>query len=268
MTMNSALYVGSVIHRRLRPKTHRLHYRVFALLLDVDELPVLEKTLRLFSLGRFNVFSFRPQDHLSGKTANLREEVESILRGAGVKEEPGPIRLLTMPRILGYAFNPLSIFFCYRADGALRAILYEVNNTFAQRHCYLFPLEGERRVLTHACSKQFYVSPFIPMEAAYTFLIRPPDETFTLSISVADEEGKTLVASQRLARRALDDRALAAVFLSHPLLTLKVIAGIHYEALLIWFKGVRLRVRPPPPIDAVTVVAKEHSEKESLLCHN
>jgi DUF1365 family protein len=266
MAMKSALYVGSVVHRRLRPKAHHLRYRVFSLLIDIDELPTLARSLRLFSTGRFNLFGFSSQDHLFGKSGNLRDEVEAILRGAGLKDDGGAIRLLTMPRILGYGFNPLSIFFCYRPDGSLQAILYEVHNTFGQRHCYLFPVDGSRRVLTHACSKQFYVSPFLPMELAYAFRIKPPEDDYTISISVADDDGEILIATQHLTRRTLDDRALMRVFLTHPLLTLKVIAGIHYEALLIWLKGVGLQMRPPPPDRPVTVVAVEDRKKESAPC--
>lgn len=268
MARQSALYVGSVAHRRLRPKSHRLRYRVYALLLDIDELPALDKKLRLFSLGRFNLFSFFRQDHLFEKTGDLRVEIEAILRNAGMEAGGGRIWLLTMPRILGYGFNPLSVFFCHRPDGALQAILYEVHNTFGQRHCYLFPVEEKGGHHAHACSKAFYVSPFLPMEMAYAFRIRPPDDAYTISISVADKDGEALVATQHLSRRALDDRALLRVFLSHPLLTVKVVAGIHYEALRIWLKGVGLHVRPRPPERAVTVVANGNSEKESLQCHN
>ena len=258
MALNSALYLGSVAHRRLRPRSHRLRYRVFALLIDIDELPILSRSLAFFSVGRFNLFSFFPQDHLFGKKGGLREEVEEILRDSGLGTDGGSIRLLAMPRILGYGFNPLSIFFCYRKDGALHAILYEVHNTFGQRHCYLFPINGNSQTLSHICSKQFYVSPFMPMDMAYAFRIRPPDDTFTISISVSDDEGTMLVATQQLTRQPLDDRALIRVFLTHPLLTLKVIAGIHYEALLIWMKGIGLHLRPPPPDRTVTVIAQDN----------
>lgn len=266
MGMNSALYVGTVAHRRHRPKGHLLRYRVFALFIDLDELPTLDSRLWLFSIGRFNLFSFFPKDHLFGKSDHLRKEVEEILRGAGLKGDGGAIRLLTMPRILGYGFNPLSIFFCYGADGSLHAILYEVHNTFGQRHCYLFPIDGSSEVLDHACSKQFYVSPFLPMDLAYAFRIKPPKDDYMISISVADDDGEILIATQNLTRRILDDRALTRVFLTHPLLTLKVIAGIHYEALLIWLKGIGLQSRPPPPDRHVTVVAEENRKKESAPC--
>lgn len=264
--MNSAIYVGNVVHRRRRPKAHVLRYRVFSLFIDLDELPSLAKGLRFFSINRFNLFSFVPKDHLFGKNDNLRGEVEEILRSAGLEIEGGAMRLLTMPRILGYGFNPLSIFFCYRADGGLQALLYEVHNTFGERHCYLFPVDNDSRPLSHACSKQFYVSPFLPMALSYAFRIAPPEVDYKISISVADDDGEMLIATQHLIRKDLNDRALMRVFLSHPLLTLKVIAGIHYEALLIWLKGVRLQMRPTPPDRPVTIVAEADIKKESAPC--
>lgn len=266
MAMNSALYIGSVVHRRLRPKKHRLRYRVFSLLIDLDEINALSRTLSLFSVGRFNLFSFVPKDHLFRKTGDLRGEVQEILRDAGMEVGNGAIRLLTMPRILGYGFNPLSIFFCYREDGALRAILYEVHNTFGQVHCYLSPVDGQGQTLSHACPKEFYVSPFLPMDMAYSFRIRPPGDDFAISISVSDGDGDLLFATQRLVRAGLDDRALARTFLTHPLLTLKVIAGIHYEALLIWLKGVGFHARPAPPHRTITVVNDDNREKERIQC--
>ncbi len=267
MEPKSALYVGLVTHRRLRPKAHNLNYRVFSFFLDIDELPRLVRTLRFFSIDGFNLFGFRPKDHLSGARDDLRGEIENILRDAGMKPDGGAIRLLAMPRILGHGFNPLSIFFCYHADGVLRAILYEVNNTFGQRHCYLFPVSRtESGVMRHACPKKFYVSPFMAMDMTYAFRIQAPDENFSLSISVADADGAMLTAAQSLRRRSLNDKELLRVFLTHPLLTLKVVAGIHIEALLIWLKGVGLHVRPPPPVKSVTVVVADQNKKDSAPC--
>jgi DUF1365 family protein len=265
--MRSALYVGSVAHRRLRPRGHRLRYRVFSLLIDLDEQALLAKRLRLFSLDGFNLFGFRAKDHLFGDGSDLRGQVESILQDAGMEPDGGAIRLLAMPRVLGYGFNPLSIFFCYRNDGALRAILYEVNNTFNQRHCYLFRVDATQGVLTHACDKEFYVSPFMAMDLTYAFSVRPPDEAYAISIRVADADGAMLNATQSMRRRPLDDRELLRVFFTHPLLTLKVIAGIHVEALRIWLKGVGLHMRPPPPDRTVTIVSQEHRERKGAACH-
>jgi len=267
MASNSALYIGSVAHRRLRPKKHSLRYRVFSLLIDIDELPDLSERLQLFSLRKFGLFSLDPTDYLFEKTGDLRGEIQRILSDAGLMADNGPILLLTMPRVLGYGFNPLSIFFCHKEDGSLHAIIYEVHNTFGESHCYLFPVENQSQTLSHACSKEFYVSPFLPMDLAYSFRIRPPGDSYTISIAVADEDGDLLIATQRLLRHELDDLSLARVFLTYPLLTLKVIAGIHYEALLIWLKGIGLHARPAPPDRTVTVVADDHRKKERIQCH-
>ncbi len=252
----AALYVGSVMHRRLRPQPHRLRYRVFSLFVDIDALHQLDR-LRLFSLNRFNLFGLHPRDYVAGASDDLRAEVEKVLRAGGVEIDGGPIRLLTMPRILGYAFNPLSIFFSYRRDGALNAVLYEVNNTFGERHSYLFPVDAPAPgPLRHCCEKEFYVSPFIDMAMRYSFRMRAPDEVFALSIEVGDAQGALLHATHSMKRVELTDGALLRVFLTHPLLTLKVILGIHYEALRLWLKGARLHVRPPPPQQPVTVIPR------------
>lgn len=264
MTTQSALYVGSVVHRRLRPKAHRLRYRVFYLLLDLDALSELARRLRLFSIGRFNLFGFYPQDHLFSRDGDLRGEVKTLLRNAGLETDNGPVRLLTTPRILGYGFNPLSIFFCYRENGALQAILYEVHNTFHERHCYLFTLDEAKPALRHVCAKEFYVSPFMPLDLNYAFRLKPPDRDCRIAISVADETGPLLVATQKLERRPLDDRALLRIFLLYPLQSLKVIVAIHYEALLIWLKGVAVHLHPLQPDKHVTVVATRKSEKGSF----
>lgn len=259
--ITSALYTGSVVHRRLRPKAHRLRYRVFYLLLDLDALPALAQRLRLFSIGRFNFFGFYPRDHLFSRSGDLHSEVKTILRNAGLETDDGPIRLLTTPRILGYGFNPLSIFFCYRENGALQAILYEVHNTFHERHCYLFSIEDAAPVLRHVCAKAFYVSPFLQPDLHYAFRVTSPDRGCRIAISVADATGPLLVATQSLERQSLDDRALLRIFLLYPLQSLKVIVAIHYEALLIWLKGVSVHLHPLQAEEHVTVVATRKNEK-------
>ena len=249
----SALYVGRVSHERLRPKRHRLVYRVFSLLVDLDELEMLNQRFRFFSLNAFNLFSLRPKDYGFAQTGDLRSEVELVLCTAGIDLGSGPIRLLTMPRILGYAFNPLSIFFCHARDGALRAILYQVNNTFGQRHTYLVKAhDADQGPLTHEGRKLFYVSPFLGMDMVYRFRIQAPGEIFSLDIEARDVDGPVLFAAQKLRRAPLSDGSLLRLFFTHPLLTAKVIAGIHWEALLLWLKGVPLQSRPPPPAQAVS----------------
>ncbi|HEX3994786.1 MAG TPA: DUF1365 family protein, partial [Acetobacteraceae bacterium] len=125
----SAIYHGQVVHTRFRPVRHRLRHRMLWLLLDLDELPMLAQRLRLFSLNRFNLVDFRDRDHGDGSVISLRTQIEQHLRGAGLAVDAGAIRVLCMPRVLGTVFNPLSVFFCYRADGRLQAMVYEVHNT-------------------------------------------------------------------------------------------------------------------------------------------
>lgn len=261
MRFQSCLYLGTVVHQRLRPRRHELSYRVFSVLFDLDELPALAANLRLFSLGRWGVFSFREEDHGDG-TGALRSWVLGQLADAGIDLDGGAVRILCYPRFFGYAFNPLSVFFCYRSGGDLAAILYEVRNTFGERHGYLVPVEhpGEHaggnsaRVIRQACDKQLYVSPFIAMQARYHFRIVPPGETISVVINQSDEEGPLLRAWFKGWRAPISDRMLATMLFRYPLMTLKVIGGIHWEALRLWLKGVPLVDRPLPPTYPVTVV--------------
>lgn len=252
----SCLYFGHVIHRRLRPRVHHLRYRVFSLYADLDELPALGRTLPLFSHNRFNVFSFHDQDFGDGSGTPLRAWVERQLAAAGIALGGGHIGLLCYPRLFGYAFNPLSVFFCYAADGTLTAILYEVHNTFKQKHTYLIRVtQGAGEVIRQRCEKAFYVSPFIPMAGVYEFRVRPAGENVLIAITESDQEGPLLHALFAGERRALTTGRLAATLFTHPLMTLKVIVGIHWEALRLWLKRIPLVTRPAPPAVAVSVVA-------------
>jgi uncharacterized protein len=244
----SALYAGTVMHQRLRPRRHRLRYRVFSLLLDLDELDGVAARLRLFSRNRFNLFSFFDRDHGDGSSEPLRVQIERQLMATGIELNGGPIRLLTMPRVLGYVFNPLSVYFCYRRASGLAAIVYEVNNTFGERHNYLIPVSGDSTGTIHQeCAKRFFVSPFLDMDIDYSFRVIPPGSRVGIAISGRDTHGPIIVASLFARRAPLSDTSLALAFVTYPLLTLKVIAGIHWEALRIWLKGVRLRDRAPAP---------------------
>jgi len=254
MMVASALYVGHVMHRRTRPRAHRLRYRLFSLLLDLDEIDRLAARLTLFSRNRLNLFAFHDRDYAAGTREPLRAQVERHLAAAGLDLGGGPIRLLTMPRILGFAFNPLSVYFCHDRDGALRAILYEVNNTFGQRHSYLLPVEQAGGIIRQDCAKDFHVSPFMGMDMRYAFRLAPPGERLSLAITGADAEGPILTAVHSAARRPLTDAELLRAFVTHPLLTVKVVGGILWEALRLWAKGVPVRDRPAPPLNPVTIV--------------
>lgn len=259
---DGALYVGAVMHRRLRPREHRLGYKVYSLYADLDRLPDLDRRLKLFSYNRPNVFSFYDRDHgdgvdgTGGRGRPLRAWMDRNLRDAGIDLAGGPVYVLCFPRVLGYAFNPLTVYFCYRRDGALAAALYEVHNTFGERHSYLIPVDDPAApVIRQACEKAFYVSPFIGMEAQYRFRLLPPGGRLAVVIDQTDAAGPLLKASLAARRQPLTDRRLAAAFAQFPLVTLKVIAGIHWEALALWLKGVRYHRHSKTSGHAVTVVA-------------
>lgn len=240
----SGIYTGKVAHCRLRPRQHSLKYRVFMLLIDLDEAAGLTGRLKWLARGKFGLMSLNLSDFGDRSGTPLRAQIERSLAEANIPGG-GPIRLLTMPRILGYGFNPLSVFFCHDREGRLSAILYEVSNTFGQRHSYLIPVVTSGRAIRQSVAKQFHVSPFMDMDLSYRFSVIPPggadDEIAGVSITVEDGEGPMLLTSFFGERAPLTDRNLMRTWITHPLLTLKVIAGIHWEAILLILKGLRLR---------------------------
>lgn len=256
--MHSALYSGAVMHRRLRPVGHHLRYRLYTLLLDLDELPEVSRRTWLFSHNRFNLMSFHEADYGDGRQSGLKDWVREQLQAARLPDD-GRILLLTMPRILGYAFNPVSVYFCHSAQGELVALMYEVNNTFGERHAYLLEVNEEAAGsdIRQQCHKQFHVSPFLESNMTYRFTMRPPQEDtreMLFSVRAHDAEGCKLVATYRAQRHALTDAALGWHFVSYPLLTLKVITAIHWEALKLWLKGVKVIRKPAPPPKPLTVI--------------
>ncbi len=249
----SALYSGRVTHRRLKPRVHQLAYRVFWMLLDLDEIDALAARLRLFSRNRFNLYAFRDTDYGDGSGRPLRRQVEQALHASGLSPDGGAIRLLTMPRILGYAFNPLNTYFCYRRDGDLLAIVYEVHNTFGEVHSYVAPAAGGGAPVLQEAGKSFHVSPFMGLDMRYRFHVVPPGDKMAVSIDGADESGRIIAATMSGRREALSDRALLRLLATHPLLTLKVTAAIHWHALRLLLKRVPLWRHPPAPARSLTV---------------
>jgi len=250
----SALYMGTVVHQRLRPKPHRLRYRMAQLLIDIDELDSLSGRLRLFSRNRFNLIAFHDRDYGDRSGSDLRGQIEALLRSAGIAFDGGAIRLLTMPRIMGHGFNPITTWFCHARDGQLCATVYEVTNTFGDRHFYAIAAKaGAGGAIHQSCAKSMYVSPFMDMDMRYDFALKPPAEAVNLIVTGSDAEGKLIVASFAGQRRALSDSALLALLFGLPLLTIRVVAGIHWEALKLWIKGIGIRRHPEPPETAVTL---------------
>ena len=252
--IRSGLFAGVVTHRRARPVVHGLRYRIFMLLLDLDEAAGLSARLRLFGFDRAALLSFRQVDHGNGMLGALRAWVEQHVQAAGL-ETGGAIRVLCMPRVLGFAFNPLTVYFCHAPDGRLSATIYEVNNTFGQRHGYLLPVDGRPDLIVQECGKAFHVSPFMGMDLRYRFRIRPPGEDVSVGIQVLDAQGPVLAASFAGTRHALTDRAILRAVLAMPLQGAKVLGGIHWEAVKLWCKGLRLRPSPPAPVSAMSLPA-------------
>ncbi|WP_309629219.1 DUF1365 family protein [Brevundimonas sp.] len=242
--LRSGIYTGPVFHRRLRPRVHALRYRLFMLLIDLDEWDDLVGRLRWLGAGRFGLMTLRQSDHGDGSEIPLKVQIEQRLGDAGIPTG-GRVQLLTLPRILGYGFNPLSVYYCHARNGRLSAVLYEVSNTFGGRHSYLMPVGAASGPVRQAIGKAFHVSPFMDMDLTYRFEIDPPagvaDEITRVSITVDDADGPMLLTGFSGVRSGMTDANLRRAWLGHPLLTLKVIAGIHWEAIRLLLKGLRLR---------------------------
>ncbi len=236
---NSSIYNGTVIHKRFRPKEHFFKYRVFSLLIDLSELAELNDKLKFFSLNRFNLISFYEKDHGERDGSSLINWVKLNLSNNNISIENIKIKLLCYPRILGYVFNPLSVFFIYDKYENLITILYEVKNTFGEQHTYVFKVEGKNKLIQNNCSKKFHVSPFIEMDCNYFFRTLNPEEKLSIVIDQYDKEGKILYASQDGIRSDLTNKNLMNSYLKHPLMTFKIISAIHFEAFKLWIKGIK-----------------------------
>ena len=239
MIKNSIIYNGKVIHRRFKPKEHYFKYSVFSLLIDIDELKIIENKIKIFSYNKFNIISFFDKDHGPRDGTSVKEWVIKNLKDIGIENHKIQIKLLCYPRIFGYVFNPLSVFFIYDESSRLIAILYEVKNTFGEQHTYIFKTEDEK-VIINDCSKKFHVSPFIEMECHYYFRVLKPSDKISVIIDQKDKDGKLLYASQDGKAAELNEKNLLTSYISHPLMTFKIIAAIHYEALKLWLKGIKI----------------------------
>ena len=238
MIKNSVIYNGKVIHRRFKPKEHYFKYNVFSLLIDLDELEIIQNKIKIFSYNKFNIISFYDTDHGPRDGTSLKKWIIKNLKDIGINNENIQIKLLCYPRIFGYAFNPLSVFFIYDQNSRLISILYEVKNTFGEQHTYIFKTDDNKTIINN-CSKKFHVSPFIEMECHYYFRVLKPSDKISVIIDQSDKDGKLLYASQDGNARELNEKNLLISYISHPLMTFKIIVAIHYEALKLWLKGIK-----------------------------
>jgi DUF1365 family protein len=251
----NALYVGAVRHARYQPKTHRFGYRVFSAYLNVDDLDANRFGLKLLSVNRWNLFSVRSRDHGARDGSKLRPFLNALLDEAKISP-PDEIYILCYPRMFGFAFNPLTVYYCFEGD-QISAMIYEVRNTFGDDHTYVVPLKGpsvgplkgqSKDTLTlHCRDKRLHVSPFMEMQARYHFSTAAPNDRLRMVIRETQDDKPLLVASFQGEKQPLTDAALLRAFLTHPLMTVKVVVAIHYEAAKIFLKGVPFIKRPKPP---------------------
>lgn len=250
--MNSSLYFGKVHHTRLRPFTHRFSYRVFYGLFDIDEIDDMSATLRMF--GDRRPISFDARTHGPEDGTSLRSWVENVLIEADVDLSGGRIMLLAFPKVFGYVFNPISVWYCYDAEQRLVAVLHEVRNTFGDKHVYVVPLDPAD--LSHGFAKKLHVSPFMAVTGDYEFSMTTPGERVSVGITHRDADGELFRAGLVGTRSELNDRSLVRALITHPLMTVKVIGAIHWQALILWRKGAKFHSRPSPPAAPHTVVRR------------
>ena len=238
MLKNSKIYIGKVIHRRFKPKNHHFKYKVFSLLIDLDDLEEINNKMTMFSYNKFNIISFFDKDHGARDGTSLKNWVKQNLDNIGIDESEVKIKLLCYPRIFGYVFNPLSIFFVFDKYSSLIAIMYEVKNTFDEQHTYIFKTKDNNLIKNH-CDKKFHVSPFMDLNSTYNFKILKPGNKLSVIIDQRDCEGKLLFASQDGEKIELNTKNLLISYLKHPLMTFKIISAIHFEALRLWVKRIK-----------------------------
>ena len=253
MIRGAKIYCGHVHHERLRPKQHSLRYSVFSMLINVDDLEDVSRRSWLFGYNRWAPFSIYDKDFGRRDGAPIAGYAREMLAEAGIAAETLSISLLAYPRVMGYAFNPLSVYYCAGEDNDLCAMIYEVTNTFGERQCYVVRAGAlQNGVYSHRCAKQMYVSPFAPLKGQYGFRITSPSETLLVGVNFRDEDGPLIKTFFRASAKPFHDSVLLKLGFSYPLMTLKVIIGIHIEAFQLWLKRIPLTKRPATPPFAVS----------------
>lgn len=250
---DAELLTGVVMHHRLRPKEHRFSYGVFYLRLRLSALERVGN--RLFAINRFNLASFHYRDHGARDGTHPLAWVRALLQREGLACADGEVWLQCFPRVLGYVFNPVSFWFCEDRDGRLRAVLAEVNNTFGETHCYLLTRPGNEPIesdTTLEARKVFHVSPFFPVSGGYRFRFNRTASARTARLDYHDQQGPLLLT--RIAGRAepLSALRLARAFIGHPLMTITVIARIHWQALRLWMMRTPFHSKPVAPLEKVS----------------
>jgi hypothetical protein len=246
----SAIYVGTVRHRRREPTSHEFRYRTYQLLLDLEEIDGLARRIPWLGVNRPGLTSFHDSDHLGDDRAPVRGKLADWMARQGADLGDDRVLLLTNLRVLGHVFNPVSYYYCLRTDGSLRRVVAEVNNTFGDTLCYLLDALQPHgaKSFTASSRKRLHVSPFIGMEdITYEWTLTAPEQRLTVHIDESRAGRKFFDATLQMERRPLTAAALARVMLRHPLTPLHTVLRIHWQALKLWRKRVPVHRRPPPP---------------------
>ncbi|MEP6811615.1 MAG: DUF1365 domain-containing protein [Actinomycetota bacterium] len=234
--MNSGIYEGTLMHARRTPRKNVFRYPVSYFLLDLDEVPQLSRRLRFFSHNARNLVTLRDGDHLDGGA--LKDDVIALAGDSTIER----VLMLAQLRVLGYVFNPVSFYWCYRADGSLACVVAELNNTFGER----LPEVLRGPDLVYEQRKRLHVSPFFGLDQSYEYAFSQPGDEVWARIHVRDDDGsRPLTAVLHAKRRELTNRSLARMLVRYPLMPLQVTALIHWQALRLWLKGVPFHHKPP-----------------------
>lgn len=244
--IESGLFVGSLRHRRFAPVPHEFSYGVFMALLDVDRIPELMQVSRLTSYNRWNLATFDDRDHLGGPGASLRERLTADAARAGIDLPGGPMFVLTNLRYAGYCFNPVSFFYAFDRAGRLQRVLAEVHNTFGGSHTYWLSPDDASHTFRSSAAKSLYVSPFMPVDVDYHFAVTPPSDRLVVHMDTRSSDATIFDATLSLERRPWTAPEIRRHLVRFPAMTLQVMAGIHWQALKLWWKGVPVVPRVTP----------------------